>query len=96
MATPLESHTVVTGIHDGAGSDEIYKAVKAGDVHRVKGLLARNPDLVKAKDAHGTPLHEAVSAGHKEMVEVLYGGSTPSLNGPGLPGTYPRMCHPQG
>jgi ankyrin repeat protein len=52
-----------------ARSGEIHDAAQAGDVAKVKSLLAGNPDLVNAKDEDGaTPLHLAMS---KDVAELL-------------------------
>ena len=55
-----------------AKGGEIHDAAKAGDVARVKELLAANPDLIESKEKDGgTPLHMAAVAGSKEIVEFL-------------------------
>jgi cytohesin len=54
--------------------DEIHEGAKAGDVAKVKRLLATDPDLVNATDAKPwvwTPLHHAADRGDDEMVELL-------------------------
>jgi ankyrin repeat protein len=51
---------------------EIHDAATAGDVAKVKQLLAANPELVNAKDdIVRTPLHWAAARGHNEIVSVL-------------------------
>jgi|WetSurMetagenome_2_1015567.scaffolds.fasta_scaffold227540_2 ankyrin repeat protein len=52
---------------------EIHDAAKAGDLAKVKALLKDNPELVNSKPAFSsyTPLHYAVKAGCKEVVEFL-------------------------
>jgi hypothetical protein len=56
-----------------ARSGEIHDAAEAGDVAKVKALLAGNPNLVNAKDDHGdTPLHWAVRFGYKDLADLLW------------------------
>jgi hypothetical protein len=51
---------------------EIQDAAKAGDLEKVKALLRDSPGLVMSKDSRQyMPLHLAVQAGHKDMVELL-------------------------
>ncbi|HWD42090.1 MAG TPA: ankyrin repeat domain-containing protein [Fimbriimonas sp.] len=51
---------------------EMFRAVKAGDVEKVKALLAANPGLVHARDREqSTPLHHAAWKGHAPLVDVL-------------------------
>jgi cytohesin len=55
-----------------ARSGEIHDAAYAGDVTKVKTLLAGNPDPVNTKDDYGmTPLHDAVEKAGKEVVKML-------------------------
>ncbi len=68
----------------------LHEAAAAGDIERVKKLVAEGAD-VNAKDEKGsTPLHFAASEGHEEIVRFLlahdadvnasgYGGGTPLL-----------------
>jgi ankyrin repeat protein/beta-lactamase regulating signal transducer with metallopeptidase domain len=50
----------------------IHDAAKAGDLAKVKALLKEDPHLVFSKDNDGsTPLHGAVSNGHKGVVDLL-------------------------
>jgi len=54
-----------------ARGQEIYDAVKAGDVAKVKQLLAANPELAKAGAGIRTPLHDAAQRGQDEIVLLL-------------------------
>ena len=46
-------------------------AIKRGDIHSIRDLLARGSD-VDARDRHGqTALMLAAHAGHREVVEIL-------------------------
>jgi ankyrin repeat protein len=56
-------------------SGDIYKAVKAGDVARVRQLIAEDPALIHARDGdQSTPLHWAAWKGHAEVIEALLDG----------------------
>ncbi len=53
----------------------IHDAVRAGDLAKVKALVAANPKIVNEKDARGrTPLHFASGAGNVEIVKFLIAG----------------------
>src|SRR5713101_2106293 len=50
----------------------IDRAVKDGDLEKVKALLKGNPDLVFNGDGRGwTPVHYAAHWGQKEVAELL-------------------------
>lgn len=60
------------GLTTAAFGGEIHDAAKAGDLAKVRSLLARDPTLVSSKDDSGfTPLHTAVFAAHAEVAEFL-------------------------
>jgi ankyrin repeat protein len=51
---------------------ELFSAVAAGNLDRVRELLATDPQAVGVKDDQGaTPLHYATLNGHREIVELL-------------------------
>ena len=51
---------------------EIIKTAKAGQVARIKELLATDKSLINARDKDGsTPLHCAVWKGHEQVVALL-------------------------
>jgi ankyrin repeat protein len=51
---------------------EIFRAVKAGDLPRVKQLLESEPELVHARDKdRSTPLHLAAWKDQPDIVEAL-------------------------
>lgn len=51
---------------------QFFEAVEAGDVDRVRGLLAAHPELVRARDDRGaTGLHLAAFHANRELVVVL-------------------------
>ena len=53
-------------------SDELFTAIEAGDEHRVRGLLAAQPQLAAARDAGGlSALLAARYRNHLGMVEAL-------------------------
>jgi ankyrin repeat protein len=54
---------------------EIHQAAKAGDVARLKDLLARDPKLIDSRDENGmTPLHHAVREKRPAAVDLLISG----------------------
>jgi ankyrin repeat protein len=54
-----------------ASAGDLHQAVRSGDTARVRVLL-REPGAVNAVDAKGgTPLHDAVWAGEREIAELL-------------------------
>lgn len=59
------------GVGPAAGGD-IHDATGAGDVPKVKELLAKNPALVNDREEDGsTPLHVAARLGQQELVQLL-------------------------
>lgn len=55
-----------------AFTQDIHKAVRDGDIEKVKQLLEKDNELVKLRDINNdTPLHLACRAAHKEIVELL-------------------------
>ena len=53
-------------------AQEIFDAVKANDLAKVKVLVAKDAALVKAKDEAGnTPLHQAANIGSSALTELL-------------------------
>jgi len=56
----------------GAVAGEIHDAVRAGDLAKVKALVAKDPKVVNEKDTRGrTPLHFASDGGSREMIAFL-------------------------
>jgi ankyrin repeat protein len=54
------------------GCSTVQEAAWSGDLGKVQALLKDNPALISSKDKkHGTPLHAAAEAGHKEVAEFL-------------------------
>ncbi len=52
--------------------DDIFDAVKRGDLAKVQALVEKNPALVDANDQEqGTPLHGSADAGHLKIAEYL-------------------------
>ncbi len=50
----------------------IHDAAKKGDLAKVKSILAKNPELLNAKDEKGwTLLHIVASCGYKDIAELL-------------------------
>lgn len=53
-------------------SDDIHELARKGDVDGVKALIAKDPQLVNAKDKDGrTPLHWACRGVHLDVVKLL-------------------------
>lgn len=51
---------------------EMIKAAKSGDFEKVKSLIARDANLIQARDADGsTALHCATWKGHQAVVALL-------------------------
>src|SRR5579859_5922117 len=68
----------------GSSSAKILKAAHAGDLERVKLLLARKADVNACDDRGRTPLDHAAWNGHKKLVELLL------ANGAHVHGGHPR------
>jgi len=49
----------------------LHEAAAAGDIERVKLLIAQGADVMAHDDKGGTPLHRAVENGHKAIVGIL-------------------------
>jgi ankyrin repeat protein len=63
---------VVFGISQAAFAGEIHDAVRAGDLAKVKILVAKDPGVVNEKDTRGrTPLHFASGSGNHEVISFL-------------------------
>jgi len=71
---------VFAGGAPASASDDLLRAADAGDVARVKQLIARGAN-VNTRDQHGrTPLIQAASAGRQETVRMLLdAGANPNL-----------------
>src|ERR1035438_2259738 len=54
-----------------AATDDIHKAVRAGDAESVRALLKQGVSVTPADPLGGTVLHDAVWAGDKEIVALL-------------------------
>ena len=53
-------------------ADEIHKAVRAGDVAKIKALLDANPKLAASTDGDtGTPLYVAVGMEKPDLVKAI-------------------------
>lgn len=52
---------------------DIHRAVKEGNLSRIKSILAERPELINARDKllGGTPLHTAARCKDKEIIELL-------------------------
>jgi ankyrin repeat protein/L-ascorbate metabolism protein UlaG (beta-lactamase superfamily) len=63
---------VFSGLILFAQAGEIHNAVRAGDLAKVKALVAKDIKVVNEKDDLGlTPLHIAASSGRKDTVDFL-------------------------
>jgi ankyrin repeat protein len=77
MLTPIEmQRTLPMTLHGGAKSTttEVWamlSAANAGDVERVRELIAQRPELATCQYNYTPPLHFAVREGHLELVRLL-------------------------
>jgi ankyrin repeat protein len=56
-------------------AQDIFEALRKGDVPAVRALVEKTPALVDARDGDGlTPLHHAASGGNAELVALLIAG----------------------
>ncbi|HMF18158.1 MAG TPA: ankyrin repeat domain-containing protein [Gemmataceae bacterium] len=69
----LKTNAYVGGVEKVNGHDAwaLFKACAAGDVPKVKALLAKDRRLVNAWFSYQLPIHLAVRAGHAEIVKLL-------------------------
>jgi hypothetical protein len=66
------------------GAADVFDAVRAGDVEKVKGLLQAEPKLAEARTEDGnTPLHVAALEGHAAVAQALLDQHAP-INARGL------------
>ncbi|HKR62373.1 MAG TPA: ankyrin repeat domain-containing protein [Thermoanaerobaculia bacterium] len=55
-----------------SATDDLFTAVRAGDLASVAEILKRNPEAATARDANGaTALHYAAEAGERGIVAAL-------------------------
>ena len=75
--------TVILLFTINLSAQEIFDAVRNGDLSKVKELIENNPELVKAKNQRGAePLHASVSLDHIDITKYLIekgGISLPSI-----------------
>jgi len=67
--------------------DPIHVAAEQNDAHRVRDLLNKDPQLIERGDRYGaTPLHRAVAAQARDVVELLLdrGADIHALHGSGF------------
>jgi ankyrin repeat protein len=69
----LMTNAYVGGVEKLNGHDAwaLFKACAAGDMPKVKALLAKDRRLVNAWFSYQLPIHLAVRAGHAEIVQLL-------------------------
>ena len=56
---------------DGRDAWALFCACAVGDLHRVRALLDRDPNLVNAQYWYQFPIHMAVREGHADVVQLL-------------------------
>lgn len=72
MAMTLATLAWAQKAPDAPAPPDIFGAAKSGALDQVRALAAKDPSLVKSKDAAGnTPLHLAAAAGSVPMVDLL-------------------------
>ena len=63
---------LLAGASSGAQGEDIFQAVRSGNLDAVKALVAKNPALLKSKTPEGDNLlHLACGAGGRPIVEFL-------------------------
>ena len=69
----MKTNAYVYGVEKLNGHDAwaLFKACAAGDMPKVKALLAKDRRLVNAQFWYQFPIHMAVRAGHAEIVKLL-------------------------
>src|SRR5260370_24356147 len=69
----MKTNAYVGGVEKLNGHDAwaLFKACAAGDMPKVKALLAKDRRLVNAWFSYKLPIHLAVRAGHAEIVKLL-------------------------
>jgi ankyrin repeat protein len=69
----MKTDSYVYGVETLNGHDAwaLFEACAFGDLPRVKTLLAKDPRLVNAQYWYQFPIHNAVRAGHAEIVKLL-------------------------
>ena len=83
-----------------AGAGELQDAAGRGDLEKVRSLVRANPAALNTRTGGTTALHEAVRAGHLEMVKLLVssGANVNDTDFSGLspvrlvPGTRPEIA----
>ncbi len=69
----MKTDNYISGVEKLSGNDAwaLFKACAAGDMPKVKGLLAKDRRLVNAQYWYQFPIHMAVREGHAEIVKLL-------------------------
>jgi ankyrin repeat protein/Tol biopolymer transport system component len=76
-------------------AQEIFDAVRSGDYEKVKGLIEKDPGLVKARNARQSiPLHVAVDRDYESIARLLIekGADVNALNNTGTPLYYAKSA----
>ena len=96
----MKTNAYVGGVEKLNGHDAwaLFKACAAGDMPKVKALLAKDRRLVNAQIYYYQfPIHMAVRAGHAEIVKLLLDqGAEPLLMGPASRGQRARASPGRG
>ncbi len=72
LALKYHHPEIAAMLQQGGATANIFDAASAGDVAAVRALLAKDPQVLKAKDATGySPLYRAAEAGHTNTVSLL-------------------------
>ena len=72
MVSAFILSVITAAFSPGVSAQDIFEAVRVGNIERVKNLLEQNPKLVNERDSRQwTPLHIAVAGDKKEIAAYL-------------------------
>lgn len=72
MKATVKILILILVLSSAASAQDIFEAIRNGDLAKVKELVEKDPELIKARNARkSTPLHVAVDAGHEPTARYL-------------------------